>query len=577
MLAGTWQRHCGYDNYDLRTSTAECLIRKGAAPGCGDVHTGCVGVGDIQLLAPRALSNLVVGVGPLWMWLPLWLWARGGRRSTSEPAEAQVQVQAQGEPEPELLRVARRLTTVALSVAALTYLSLITAIRYVTVISHALSGAEFDPSGHVFVYGLQLVPLWLVLAAVHRASHSHSHSHAHAATTVITTAAATGTNGGSTRTTGRRASATKGAATSRSTSSSRQQSRSSSSSSRLPAKDRRASGDSSTAAAANKHKAKGRPQRQRVANGSAASEAAEAEEKDRDQDRRRDGDAAAAAAGSAAGLTQHLRQLSGEVQQELEEDARLLAEYGQEEAPGFDLTDEEEEAAAEAATQAAAQAAEQQMGSAGSTVQAQAVQLAAVSHQRRRHGHGVGWVSWLTVARALEPLLFYFTVVTVSFFHTGLEIGAAWAVIVVLAVLTARLEDACIAEATASNSHSSGSSSRGSTVSRLHSATTVVGLLWAVSSVVVGAVLVGWLEAHHKSPGWLLLLGQAGYDGLILLATRYLLGREVAREKAAAELHKDRGTGPGQRQRRDAGAGAAAAGTGAAAAGAQSGDSDSGR
>lgn len=87
----------------------------------------CVDAGIIRSLSPRWLANLAGYGGPLLTWVPLVF----ARESTAKRK---------------------------LSLTLLWYLGLVGFVRH----SQHFLPHGWDPSGHIFVYGAQLVPLWLV-------------------------------------------------------------------------------------------------------------------------------------------------------------------------------------------------------------------------------------------------------------------------------------------------------------------------------------------------------------------------------------------------------------------------------
>jgi hypothetical protein len=139
LASGLLEAYCAYTSYDLRASArSACTRLKPAAGGedaCFDPPPGCFAAATISSLSPRALSDFAGYGGPLLTWLPLLL----GTEQRSTPPSATSNI---------LMR--------AMVCTWLWYLALIGLVRH----THLLVGSRWDPSGHVFVYGSQLVPLW---------------------------------------------------------------------------------------------------------------------------------------------------------------------------------------------------------------------------------------------------------------------------------------------------------------------------------------------------------------------------------------------------------------------------------
>lgn len=123
LLAGGWETLCSHTNYDLRRSTGGCTRLKGD-DGCALISSWCAEPALVRRLSPRALSDAAGYGGPLLMWVPLLLLGGG-----------------------DVLR-----PTVAW------YAALIGVVRH----ARLVMPSNWDPSGHVFVYGAQLVPYWWV-------------------------------------------------------------------------------------------------------------------------------------------------------------------------------------------------------------------------------------------------------------------------------------------------------------------------------------------------------------------------------------------------------------------------------
>ena len=174
LFACLWRHHCGYAFVDLRRSTATCVVPRGGPPSAAalseaaaldlkaaapdldvkpreppahvsraplpcaaaSLPPACLAPHRVRSLSPGWLARRLGDAGPLLVWLPL-VWAAAGRRA--EPCGG----------------AGGRLRA-ALGLACLVYLAAIMPVRY---LRRALPGG-FDPSGHVFLFGVQLVPLW---------------------------------------------------------------------------------------------------------------------------------------------------------------------------------------------------------------------------------------------------------------------------------------------------------------------------------------------------------------------------------------------------------------------------------
>ena len=130
LLASQWEWLCSHKAYDWRASTADCVRYKGGTE-CVAVPAYCVSPVSIAWASPRWLSSLAGYGGPLLTWLPLLYAAR--------PAA-----------------VIRPL----LGTTLVWYLAFISVVRH----THLLLPSRWDPSGHCFVYGAQLLPLWAISA-----------------------------------------------------------------------------------------------------------------------------------------------------------------------------------------------------------------------------------------------------------------------------------------------------------------------------------------------------------------------------------------------------------------------------
>ncbi len=141
LVAGLWELGCRYTSYDWRRSAAlNCTVLRTARQG--ECYSGssqfCLPASVVGVLSPRWLSNSVGMGGPLISWVPLLAFAQCERPAARRLAA--------------LSRMHRTLVW---------YLGGIGVVRH----AHVLSTVRWDPSGHVFVYGAQLVPLWRLLPA----------------------------------------------------------------------------------------------------------------------------------------------------------------------------------------------------------------------------------------------------------------------------------------------------------------------------------------------------------------------------------------------------------------------------
>jgi hypothetical protein len=130
---------CGVHN-----TLCACTVRARAHAGeqCADEPAVCLDWATVVALSPRWLSDAVGASGPLVSWLLL------------APALA-----ADGR-------------TALLLDVVLCYLALIMPVRY-THLALPAGWARWDPSGHVFVYGAQLVPVWLASTLAREGAQRH--------------------------------------------------------------------------------------------------------------------------------------------------------------------------------------------------------------------------------------------------------------------------------------------------------------------------------------------------------------------------------------------------------------------
>ena len=127
-VASQWEWRCAHKAYDWRASTDACVRHKGSTE-CVVLEPYCLSPTSIETASPRWLSDVAGYGGPLLTWLPLLV--------ASRPIAG---------------------TRPLLCTALIWYLSLISVVRH----THLLLPSRWDPSGHCFVYGAQLLPLWAI-------------------------------------------------------------------------------------------------------------------------------------------------------------------------------------------------------------------------------------------------------------------------------------------------------------------------------------------------------------------------------------------------------------------------------
>ena len=134
LTAGLLELKCGHKRYDHKKSSEMfcTMIKRGEGwwggytdASCFVPDAPCFYAGTIQFLSPRWLGQFSGNGGPLLTWVPLLLLDDGTRRIKS-----------------------------ALVTTLVWYLALISIVR------HFRTQMYWDPSGHVFVFGAQLAPLW---------------------------------------------------------------------------------------------------------------------------------------------------------------------------------------------------------------------------------------------------------------------------------------------------------------------------------------------------------------------------------------------------------------------------------
>lgn len=120
--ASQWEYLCAHSSYDWRSR--DCVRFKGSNE-CVEVAQFCLTPTAINTFSPKWLSNLAGYGGPLLTWLPLLAQERWPRANL-------------------------------ICTTLVWYLAFISAVRHF----HLLLPSKWDPSGHCFVYGSQLLPLW---------------------------------------------------------------------------------------------------------------------------------------------------------------------------------------------------------------------------------------------------------------------------------------------------------------------------------------------------------------------------------------------------------------------------------
>lgn len=176
-----WRESCSYGDYDLLSSAQkQCLMLKSRPEQCSTLLSSnyfgqCLHPRTVAAIAPRSWGKLVANVGPAWLWIPLLLgllWRQGhwqSRKSETRVREAGGSAEQKtpaadfllwsgSSTSPLLHRLQGQAYAAVLLVSFLFFLAGITVIRW----GKHLLPEGFDPSGHVFVYGLLLAPLWVL-------------------------------------------------------------------------------------------------------------------------------------------------------------------------------------------------------------------------------------------------------------------------------------------------------------------------------------------------------------------------------------------------------------------------------
>lgn len=116
--------------YDFRRSTAACAVVRGRGGECAPVPSLCPAPATLAAVSPRWLGVSIALAGPLLGWAPL------AAAMVAAPRQAPL-----------------RSLAPLLAAAALTFLALVMPVRY---LHHVLA---YDPSGHIFIVGVELAPL----------------------------------------------------------------------------------------------------------------------------------------------------------------------------------------------------------------------------------------------------------------------------------------------------------------------------------------------------------------------------------------------------------------------------------
>lgn len=150
-VAGLFEAGCHYTAYELGASASVgCTVTSASAPGCASPPHMCLPASTVAALSPRWLGIVIAGMGgPLISWLPMLALAMRRERSTQQRLGALSQLQR----------------------TMLWYLGFIGVVRNTHVLTASSAwctaaracSRPWDPSGHTFVYGAQLVPLALLL------------------------------------------------------------------------------------------------------------------------------------------------------------------------------------------------------------------------------------------------------------------------------------------------------------------------------------------------------------------------------------------------------------------------------
>ena len=168
-LASLWRAHCGYAGVDHRVSAADCAAQlPGAAvAACSATAPSliCLSPQAVRSLSPGWLARRLGDAGPLLVWLPLLAAARW-RRAPGRPGVVAGGEVCSGSEGAHAGAGSGCSVGASLGAACLIWLASIMPVRY------ARRVLPFDPSGHVLLFGVQLVPLWAAAQAWHAAGGS---------------------------------------------------------------------------------------------------------------------------------------------------------------------------------------------------------------------------------------------------------------------------------------------------------------------------------------------------------------------------------------------------------------------
>lgn len=156
-LAAITRDRCKYYEVDFKRSTAGCLKLKTDVAGSMYCHTAvtpplCLPPHLARELSPGHLARALGDLGPLLVWLPLLGFTALHSYAHRDEQDHHSQT--------------RHHMRSAVTLAALGYIATIMPVRFVR---RALQSG-FDPSGHILLFGVQLVPLWAAAEVLSHAS-----------------------------------------------------------------------------------------------------------------------------------------------------------------------------------------------------------------------------------------------------------------------------------------------------------------------------------------------------------------------------------------------------------------------
>ena len=250
ILSSLWHQQCGFSDWDLRASTLSCLLLKKTTArsknvsfqntvmddnnkninnidDCNTINTYCISPSQIQILGPRILSDIIAIGGPAWIWLPLlYILYKGittsysieylsnnspqvsnrsnsnNSSSSSSSSNVRNSVPNSSTTIPHhssstseswlLLTIIFSILRIVIIYSMYIYLIFIMFIRFtvkLSIVSNTYLSwlSNWDPSGHVFLYGLQLIPLWLLptLSTTTTSSSSLASNHYHTNNSIL--------------------------------------------------------------------------------------------------------------------------------------------------------------------------------------------------------------------------------------------------------------------------------------------------------------------------------------------------------------------------------------------------------